>query len=303
MKHLIITLLTLLPLSIHAQIDQFYQENANANLSDGTQATDRIEQPTAFDPNFHIYLCFGQSNMEGAARIEPQDLQPINPRFRMMAAVDMPDHHRRQGEWYVAYPPLCRDHTGLTPADYFGRTLVANLPDSITVGVIHVAVGGCKIELFDEDKAAPYIASSPDWLQNFCSQYDNNPYRRLVECAKQAQKVGVIKGILLHQGCSNNTQRDWPEKVKLVYDRLLAELNLSAADTPLLVGELLQQDEGGACWQHNAVIATTPTVIPNAHVVSSAHCPGAPDHLHFTAEGYRLLGTRYALTMLPLLKK
>ena len=26
------------------------------------------------DPNFHIYLVFGQSNMEGNAKIEPQDL-------------------------------------------------------------------------------------------------------------------------------------------------------------------------------------------------------------------------------------
>lgn len=29
----------------------------------------------AQDPNFYIFLCFGQSNMEGAARIEPQDLR------------------------------------------------------------------------------------------------------------------------------------------------------------------------------------------------------------------------------------
>ena len=28
---------------------------------------------TAQDKNFHIFLCFGQSNMEGNARIEPQD--------------------------------------------------------------------------------------------------------------------------------------------------------------------------------------------------------------------------------------
>ena len=28
----------------------------------------------AQDPNFHIYLCFGQSNMEGNANIEQQDL-------------------------------------------------------------------------------------------------------------------------------------------------------------------------------------------------------------------------------------
>jgi hypothetical protein len=28
----------------------------------------------AVDPNFYIFLCFGQSNMEGAARPEAQDL-------------------------------------------------------------------------------------------------------------------------------------------------------------------------------------------------------------------------------------
>ena len=28
----------------------------------------------AQDPNFYIFLCFGQSNMEGAARPEAQDL-------------------------------------------------------------------------------------------------------------------------------------------------------------------------------------------------------------------------------------
>jgi lysophospholipase L1-like esterase len=44
-----------------------------------------------------------------------------------------------------------------------------------------------------------------------------------------------------------------------------------------------------------------PKTIPTAHVVSSAGCTGRPDHLHFTPEGYRELGTRYAQTMLPLL--
>lgn len=302
MKHLILTLLTLLPLTLQAQVDQYYKQNATQNLSASTQATDHIQQPTTFNPNFHIYLCIGQSNMEGAAPIEPQDLTPINPRFLMMAAVDMPDHNRQQGQWYTAYPPLCRDHTGLTPADYFGRTLTANLPDSITIGIINIAVGGCKIELYDETQAPTYIANSPDWLQNFCAQYNNNPYRRLIECAKKAQQTGTIRGILLHQGCSNNTQPDWPQKVKHIYHRILHDLNLNPTNTPLLAGELLQQNQGGACWQHNPIIATLPQHIPNAHIISSANCPGAPDHLHFTAEGYRILGTRYALTMLQLLK-
>lgn len=78
----------------------------------------------AQDPDFHIYLCFGQSNMEGNARIEEQDLQGVSDRFMMMATVDDEQRHRVKGQWYTAIPPLCRQNTGLTPADYFGRTLV-----------------------------------------------------------------------------------------------------------------------------------------------------------------------------------
>jgi hypothetical protein len=33
------------------------------------------------DKNFHIYLCLGQSNMEGNARIQAQDTVNIDPRF------------------------------------------------------------------------------------------------------------------------------------------------------------------------------------------------------------------------------
>lgn len=270
-----------------------------------TKKTDggAIEQPEGFDPNFHIYLCFGQSNMEGNAKIEAQDRVGVDPRFKMMAAVDMPSSNRTKGEWYTALPPLCRDWTGLTPADYFGRKMVEKLPDSISVGVINVAVGGCAIELFDEDQCAAYIAGSADWLKGYCREYDNNPYRTLINLAKKAQKSGVIKGILLHQGCSNNSQQDWPQKVKRVYLRMLKDLGLKEEETPLLIGELLSQQMGGVCWGHNNVIAVTPNVIPNAHVVSSAQCPGASDGLHFTAEGYRKIGERYAEVMLPLLDK
>ena len=261
------------------------------------------EQPTTFDPNFHIYLCFGQSNMEGNAKIEAQDRQGVDSRFKMMAAVDMPSSNRVKGKWYTALPPLCREFTGLTPADYFGRTMVANLPEDIKVGVINVAVGGCAIKLFDEDQCADYIKGEADWFKNYCKEYNNNPYRTLINLAKEAQKYGVIKGILLHQGCSNNGQKDWPVMVKRVYLRMLHDLDLKEEETPLLIGELLSQAKGGICWGHNSVIANTPKVIPNAHVISSADCPGASDGLHFTAEGYRMIGKRYAETMLKLLDK
>ena len=99
----------------------------------------------AQDPNFHIYLCFGQSNMEGNAKIEAQDLENVSDRFQMMAVVDNPEMGRVKGQWYTAVPPLCRPNTGLTPADYFGRTLVETLPEDVKVGVVHVAIGGFHI--------------------------------------------------------------------------------------------------------------------------------------------------------------
>ena len=286
----------------HAQgkkeLKDYYEKNAVLNFNDGSNAAGEIEQPKKFDPNFHVYLCLGQSNMEGNARVEPQDRDGLSPRFKMMAAVDFPNTGREMGKWYVAVPPLCREHTGLTPADYFGRTMVENSPENVSIGVINVSIGGCSIDLFDEDKAPAYIARSANWLQNFCKSYDDNPFRRLVDMAKKAQEAGVIKGILLHQGCTDNGQRDWPERVKLVYERLLAELNLTAEECPLIVGELVSQQDNGTCSLHNSVIATLPLVIPTAYVVPSLGCQGNFDKLHFTADGYRELGRRYAQVML-----
>lgn len=252
------------------------------------------------DPNFHIYLSLGQSNMEGYAKIEPQDKTGVNPRFQVLAAVDCPEMGREMGKWYTAVPPLCRCTTGLTPMDYFGRTMTANLPEKIKVGVVNVAVGGCKIELFDKNNLESYIADSPDWLKNIVKQYDGNPYGRLVAMAKIAQQKGVIKGILLHQGESNTGDTLWPQKVKIVYDNLIKDLNLDPKKVPLLSGETVNEDQNGKCGSMNKIIAKLPQVIPNSYVISSKGCKAEPDFLHFNAEGYRELGKRYADKMLSL---
>ncbi|HEX7569565.1 MAG TPA: sialate O-acetylesterase, partial [Verrucomicrobiae bacterium] len=175
------------------------------------------------------------------------------------------------------------------------------LPPNITVGIINVSIGGCKIELFEKDTFQSYAATAPNWMTNTIHNYSGNPYQHLVEMAKLAQKDGVIKGILLHQGESNNGDKNWPNKVKGVYENLLADLNLQAADVPLIVGELVPADQKGACAGMNKIIDNLPKTIPTAHIVSSAGCTGRPDHLHFTPAGYRELGKRYAETMLPLL--
>ena len=257
------------------------------------------------DPNFHIYLCFGQSNMEGAAQAEDEDKLNVNPRFKMLASVDFPEQGRKKGEWSTAVPPLCRPGTGLSPADYFGRTLVEKLPEDISVGVVHVAVGGAKIELFMEEFKDEYIDEQPAWFQNFCAAYDNDPLGRLIEMGKIAQQQGVIKGILLHQGESNNGEKTWAEKVAKVYKRICYALGLDMNEVPLLAGETLYENMKGSCYLHNeAALPMLKEAIPNSYVISAEDLPGnGRDPWHFNAAGYREFGRRYAETMLNSLNK
>jgi alpha-L-fucosidase 2 len=253
------------------------------------------------DANFYIFLCLGQSNMEGFPRtIEKQD-STVDDRFQVLATVDCQNQGKIKGNWYPAVPPLCRCNTGLCPADYFGRIMVANLPKNIRVGVINVAVAGCKIELFDKDKFQIYASTVQSWMTNIINEYGGNPYEYLVKIARLAQKDGVIKGILLHQGESNTDDKEWPSKVKTVYDNLIRDLDLDADKVPLLAGEVVNADQGGVCASMNSIIATLPSTIPNSHVISSAGCSARQDHLHFNSAGYREFGKRYGVKMLSLL--
>ena len=255
---------------------------------------------TAQDKNFHIFLCFGQSNMEGNARIEPQDSVGVSDNFLNLSAVNFSDKSRKMGKWYKALPPLCRENTGLTPVDYFGRTLLENLPEGHKVGIVHVAIGGISIDGFLPDRIDEYAKTAPEWMKPMLAAYDGHPYDRLVAMGKIAKKKGVISGILMHQGETNTGDPKWPNDVKTVYENLLRDLKLNAEDVPLLVGEVVAADRGGTCAAHNAVIDTIARVIPTAHVIPADGCPQNFDFLHFTAAGYRELGRRYAAEMLKI---
>jgi len=253
---------------------------------------------SAQDKNFHIFLCFGQSNMEGNARIEPQDSVGVSDRFLNLSAVDFSDKSRKKGRWYKAIPPLCRENTGLTPADYFGRTLLEYLPEDHRVGIVHVAVGGISIDGFLPDRIDAYAKTAPEWMKPMLAAYGGRPYDRLVAMGKIAKKKGVISGILMHQGETNTGDPAWPQNVRTVYENLLRDLDLRAEDVPLLAGEVVAADRGGICASHNALIDTLDRVIPTAHAVYADGCTQNFDFLHFNAAGYRELGRRYAAEML-----
>lgn len=252
------------------------------------------------NPNFHIYLAFGQSNMQGAGKIEDQDLY-CPERFKMMAAVDFPTLNRTKGNWYTATPPICREKEGLSPCDYFGREMVKKLPKNIIIGIINVSVFGISIDAYLEDLAPDYLKKEPECITSVCKYYDFNLFRTLINLAKKAKLKGVIKGILMHQGERNAGDKNWPKKIKTIYKRMLKELNLKAKNVPLLVGEVVNENMNGVYSFHNKLIDSLPEIIPNTYVIKSDSIEPMDDRIHFSSKGNRDFGKRYAEQMLKIM--
>lgn len=290
------------------------------SMSVHAEGTDTEEGP---DPNFHIYIAFGQSNMEGQGDIGTQDLE-CDDNYLVMCTSNNYDYNgnkREMGKWYKATSPLTNsNYAGLGVADYFGRAMLEeeqyNDPD-VKIGIIVVAVAGASIQLFDKDSCENYLKyNNQVWFLDRVNEYRDieykdeehndieykgNPYKRLIDCARLAQKDGVIKGIIMHQGESDVNDNKWPEKVKKVYDDIISDLNLDA-NTPLLAGEVLRT---GACKGANNNIAQLPQQSANFHVVSSENltvAKGDGQNIHFTSEEYRKFGKRYAEIMLDVEK-
>ncbi len=256
------------------------------------------------DPNFYIYLCFGQSNMESGSRMEAIDRVPVDKRFQVLADFDNANRGWKKGTWYKADPPITARGRGINLVDYFGRTMVANLPENIRIGIVKCSVSGTKMELWDKDSWKNYLDSLPPdgaWKVPAAAIYQPSPYQFLVDQAKIAQKDGVIKGILIHQGESNFEDPNWPDKVKKIYGDLMKDLDLKPENVTLFAGEVVNADQQGEKAAFNEILKKLPETLPNSYVISSAGLPCNPDHLHFTSVGYREFGRRYAEKALSLM--
>ena len=251
------------------------------------------------DPNFHIYLAFGQSNMEGQGNIESQD-KTVDSRFQVLWTTSETNCGKSLGKWSDAVPPLASCSGKLGPADYFGRTMVEKTDSKIRVGIVDVAVAGCSIQLFDSPLSQSYMNQQASWFKQRVDAYGGKPYERLIEMAKKAQEDGVIKGIIFHQGETDAGDGQWPSKVKAVYDRIIKDLGLGD-DIPFLAGEVLR---GGMSQGANNNIAKLPQQSKNFYVISSEGLTqplGDGQNVHFTSQEYRDLGKRYAEKMIEVL--
>lgn len=236
------------------------------------------------DPNLLVFLLFGQSNMEGAPTPETED-QSVDERVRVLA-YDNADG-RRYNQWYSACPPL--HSTGLGPGDYFAKSLAANLPENYRIGLVPCAINGVDIDFFRKGVISKRRTEFPIPPDNERS----GAYDWVVERVRLAQREGIVRGILFHQGESDCGQSIWIVKVAELIEQLRADLQLDHS-VPFVAGELFRD---GCCAGHNSLINQLPHWIPNCHIVSSAGLTGM-DRLHFDLASQRELGKRYAKAML-----
>jgi|GEM_PF-1724417 len=225
--------------------------------------------PTSEEGKFRCFLLLGQSNMAGWPRAESSDKVP-NERILSLGYDN--------DQWGVAVPPLHESWQGaIGPGDWFAKTLINELPENDTIGLIPCAISGEKVETFMKNGGSKY-----NWI--------------LSRAKSAQQRGGVIEGILFHQGESNNGQSDWPNKVNTLIEDLKSDLGLG--DVPVLVGELLYS---GGCSGHNTLINRLPSVVENCHVISASGLSGDPADswgLHFNHDSQVEFGKRYAKKMI-----
>ncbi len=270
--------------------------------------TDTLAAP---NPNFHIYIAYGQSNMAGNGDIVPAEDQATDPKnFIMLASHNANANQRsgkttqsiKTGEWYPAIPPMFHPTENLSPADYFGRAMVDSLP-GVTVGIIPVAIGAVAIKAFDKDQYKAYFNSAESYIKNWAKDYDSNPYQRIVDLGKKAKEVGVIKGFIFHQGETDGSGTEWQNAVYKTYKDFITALELDENEVAFVAGELLQEGNN-CCGSKNGGIAQLKSKFKKFGLASSKGLQGnGRDPYHFGRAGVIELGKRYCSEMLKLIDK
>lgn len=270
----------------------------------GLLATSAIAQSA----HFHIFILFGQSNMEGVPQPEAVDTV-TDPRIQVLAYNSCSNltPTRVYDQWYTASPPLHSCYLGVGPGDYFAKTLLKSIPAGDTIGLVPCAIAGVDIDFFRKG-----IVSAR--RSQFTIPPDNSytgAYQFMLDRAKLAQQRGVIEGMLFHQGESNAGQLTWVGQVREIVTDLRADLGIP--NLPFVAGEVLYN---GCCSTHNFRVKQIPDSISNSAIVSaaldesiywSASVAGLPMYTgdtykaHFNLEGQRELGRRYAMKMMPML--
>lgn len=261
------------------------------------------------DPNLHIYLLFGQSNMAGGGAISdsPKVDCDTTPRVKVLAFSDCTagpnckDYvmKRTVDQWYTAFPPLHDCSAGLegiSPGDWFGKTMIDSVRSDISIGLVPCALSGMALNVFLKGSTAT-SSVGPSQVRG------KNAYNWMLNRCKLAQQKGVIKGMLLHQGESGTgSSQAWDAMAMQIFNDLKADLGLDSK-TVMVVGQLRSDSKSPAPnnTSFNNLLAGMPGKYPNIGMASSQGLSGnGRDVWHFNPTSMRELGRRYAQALLSL---
>lgn len=237
-------------------------------------------QPSQPDPDFHIYLLIGQSNMAGRGKVDSIS-KLSRPRILMF------DSTRK---FVPATDPLHFDKkvAGVGPGLSFADHMVP-AGGRIKIGLVPAAVGGTSIK---------------SWVPGgFDSATKTHPYDEAMVRIKAALRYGVLKGILWHQGEANSggfaQSPTYITQLQALVARLRSELN--APDVPFVMGELGYFRP--KFRNFNAMLQQVPDSIRNITVVSAQGLGHKGDTTHFDTQAARELGKRFAVGMKQLQQK
>ncbi|NGF55836.1 T9SS type B sorting domain-containing protein [Parapedobacter sp. SGR-10] len=225
------------------------------------------------DPDFHIYLLTGQSNMVGSGPLATS-VDSTSPQIKMMT---------ENFEWVEASHPISYlPNAGVGPGLGFATKMLESAGTNVRIGIINTAVGGQPISAF-----APGAPNS----RTSSSIYDESVNRVNI-----ARTQGVLKGVLFHQGESNSGDNysSWTNRVKELIENLRNDFN--DPTLPFIVGEL------------GHFRATSPNInnqlpqlvseVPYTAWVSAEGLTDKGDGIHFDSPSASELGVRYALALL-----
>lgn len=262
-----------------------------------------VKVGAAPDPNYHIYLLFGQSNMTGGGATSPVVAGECDTtsRVKVMAYMNCGGNSpeckfpmgRTTDKWYTAFPPLHDCNEGICPGDFFAKTLLDSVKSDITIGLIPCALAGVALNVF--------LPNGPN--ANIGPPNGKNAYAWMIARCKLAQQVGVIKGILLHQGESGSgSSTAWDAMAIQIFDNIKKDLSLDP-NTPVVVGELRSDNTSPSQnnTNFNKMVDGLPAKYKNCAVASSSGLVGnGRDVWHFTPAGFQEFGVRYAKAFLSL---
>jgi len=126
------------------------------------------------------------------------------------------------------------------------------------------------------------------------------PYDDAIRRTRIAQQKGVLKGIIWHQGESDNNKEEvtlYLKRLKELIERF--RLDLLVPDLPFVAGEIGYFKNDVLI---NKVIDSLPGRVQRTAVVSAKQLKDKGDQTHFDTPSARELGKRYAIEMKKLIQ-